>query len=183
MWQSHGFERGFGLERNVATAQHRGEDRYDYLSPTSQPITNRNLLKKLRNPKQLKSRSPNAGGKLAALQTSSNERLKTVAVAPRKTSSTTAQYQQLSAIGDIFHKDAIIKLQTQVKLLRLELANKSRFIDGMIQAGIAQDEISGKRAIDIHKLKDELSAAFRTIAQRDIEINRLKSSKKVKSFN
>ena len=164
MWQSHGFERGFGLERNVATAQHRGEDRYDYLSTTSQPITNRNLLKKLRNPKQLKSRSPNAGGKLAALQTSSNERLKTVAVAPRKTSTTTAQYQQLSAIGDIFHKDAIIKLQTQVKLLRLELANKSRFIDGMIQAGIAQDEISGKRAVDIHKLKDELSSAFRTIA-------------------
>ena len=68
-------------------------------------------------------------------------------------------------------------------MLRLELVNKSRFIDGVIQAGIAQDDISGKRAIDINKLKEELNAAFRTIAQRDVEINRLRSSKKIKSFN
>ena len=45
------------------------------------------------------------------------------------------------------------------------------------------DEVSGKRAMDINKLKDELTAAFRTIAQRDVEINRLKASKKVKSYN
>ena len=187
------------IQRNVATATiHYGSKKpsqLDQLSPmtTQHHTTNRNFGK-LRSSKHNKSRSPKAGKKLAALCSSSNERMKTVTVSGATTTNnqrnrmttlgaSVTPYQQFQGIECIFHKDAISMLQTQVKLLRHELANKQRFIDGIIQESMLYDEVSGKRAMDINKLKDELSAAFRTIAQRDVEINRLKASKKVRSYN
>ena len=35
----------------------------------------------------------------------------------------------------------------------------------------------------IKKLKEELNIAYKALAQRDVEVNRLKKSKKIQSFN
>ena len=114
------------IQRNVATATiHYGgkkPSQLDQLSPmtTQHHATNRNFGK-LRSTKYNKSRSPKAGKKLAALCSSSNERMKTVAVSGATTTNnnrnrtlgaSATPYQQFSGIDCIFHKDAISMLQT-----------------------------------------------------------------------
>lgn len=89
--------------------------------------------------------------------------------------------QSSRGIECIFHQDEIKVLQMQVVVLKQELARKSQFIDEIVRARVAQDDLSGSKQV-IDQLKDELTRAFKTIAQRDVELQMLRGHKRVKSM-
>ena len=87
------------------------------------------------------------------------------------------------------HKETITALTEQVQILKQEVQSRQQFIDKILTVkqleSITSD--SPKRYLSteekIEKLKEDLKIAYKLLAEREVEIGKLRQNKKVASYN